>query len=337
MIARSTVSPALKIGLRLLGVWPGLAHSTVYLLIFMSSILIIQYFQYLYVLEHFEISELSNLVDGLSLTLDYSLSFLKLSSLWIHRRVFHTILTAMDDDWRKCINMDQHLTMMTVKANISHFYSNAMLSFNGVAAVLYVLSDYVIRFVYSSKDYNNTLRQLPIKVLLPFETEQSPIFEILVVILFLHVILISLTVAAINGLIFTLVLHVSGQIDIICQEFRNISKNAFSYRSSAFNLGMLIERHNKVYAFSENIEKLFSFIALMQVVCKTLVICCLGFIIIISVHNETDVFVFTKAILAYFAVMIECFIICFAGEYLSLKIKELFGLKEENTAVLFLT
>jgi len=77
------------------------------------------------------------------------------------------------------------------------------------------------------------------------------------------------------------VLHVSGQIDIICQEFRNISENAIPYQSSAFILGMLIEKHNKVYAFSENIETLFSFIALMQVVWNTLVICCLGFIIII--------------------------------------------------------
>ncbi|KAL0134005.1 hypothetical protein PUN28_001126 [Cardiocondyla obscurior] len=59
----------------------------------------------------------------------------------------------------------------------------------------------------------------------------------------------------------------------------------------------------------------------MQVVWKTLVICCLGFIIIISLHNDTDVLVFVKAILAYIAVMIEAFIICFAGEYLSLKNK----------------
>lgn len=111
----------------------------------------------------------------------------------------------MDDDWRECIHIDQHLNMMTIKASVSHFYSNAMLSFNGVAAILYVSGDYVIRFVYSTKDYNITLRQLPIKMLLPFETEQSPIFELLVVTLFLHLILISFTVAVLNGLIFTLV------------------------------------------------------------------------------------------------------------------------------------
>ncbi|XP_012063184.1 PREDICTED: odorant receptor 30a-like [Atta cephalotes] len=57
----------------------------------------------------------------------------------------------------------------------------------------------------------------------------------------------------------------------------------------------------------------------MQVVCKTLVICCLGFVIIISVHNEIDFYLFVKAAVAYIAVMIEIFIICFAGEYLSLK------------------
>jgi len=41
-----------------------------------------------------------------------------------------------------------------------------------------------------------------------------------------------------------------------------------------------------------------------------------------SVHNETDIFVFVKATLAYFAVMTEAFIICFAGEYLSLKVSK---------------
>lgn len=110
----------------------------------------------------------------------------------------------MDNDWREC-NIDQHLSVMTTKAGVSRFYSNAMLSFNGVAAILYVLGDYVIRFVYVTNEHNNTLRQLPIKLLLPFEIEQTPIFELLFVTLFLHLVLISFTVAVLNGLIFTLV------------------------------------------------------------------------------------------------------------------------------------
>ncbi|XP_018047596.1 PREDICTED: odorant receptor 13a-like [Atta colombica] len=82
---------------------------------------------------------------------------------------------------------------------------------------------------------------------------------------------------------------------------------------------MLIKRHNRVISFSKNIEQLFSFIALMQVVLNTLVICSIGFFLIVSIHNEASVFELVKTIFAYCVIMVEAFIICFAGEHLSLK------------------
>ncbi|XP_018401475.1 PREDICTED: putative odorant receptor 92a [Cyphomyrmex costatus] len=66
-------------------------------------------------------------------------------------------------------------------------------------------------------------------------------------------------------------------------------------------------------------ERLFSFIALMQVVWNTLVICCLGCLFIISFHNETSIFELMKIGFAYFAIAMEQFIICCAGEYLTYK------------------
>ncbi|XP_070150948.1 odorant receptor 13a-like isoform X2 [Polyergus mexicanus] len=287
MIVSSTISPGLKIGLRWFGVWPNVPYSIVNWLLVMSSILVVQYFQYLYVFSHFKLSELSNLVDGLSSTLESSLMFIKMASLWKHRRLLHQLLTAMNNDWRECSNIDQHKNIMTIKASVSHFCFNAMLSFNTFAAILYLLGDYVIRFVYLTKDYNNSLLQFPVKAQFPFETEQSPIFELLVVALFLHVMSDSFAIAIVNGLIFSLVFHVSGQIDIICQGFRNISKSIHS-GSSASTLGMLIERHNRVILFSEQIGKLFSFITLMQVAANTLVICCVGFVItIVSIISKS--------------------------------------------------
>ncbi|XP_012523055.2 LOW QUALITY PROTEIN: odorant receptor 22c [Monomorium pharaonis] len=318
MTITSTISPALKFGLQFLGFWPGVSYSTIYWSSFMSSMLIVQYFQYLYVFDHLKMSELSNLVDSLVVTLDYSLSFLKLASLWLHRRVLHKILADMDNDWRECINIEQHLYLMTIKANISHFFSNALLSFNVIVATLYLLGDYVIRFVFVTEKYNDTVRQLPIKIQFPFDIQQSPIFEFTAVTVFIHTMLQLWTIAIVNGLIFTLVLHVSGQIDIICEEFKNISKNILFYGSSV-PFGMLIERHNKVISFSDNIEQLFSFIALMQVVWNTLVICCLGFVFIISIYNGAGVFMLMKTVLAYLAITTEAFLICFVGEYLSHK------------------
>ncbi|XP_071568909.1 odorant receptor 22c-like [Temnothorax nylanderi] len=315
----STVSPTLIIGLRFFGLWPGVSYSVIYWLSFMSSILVIQYFQYLYIFNHLKISELSNLVDCLIVNLYYSLTFLKLVILWIHRRVFHTILAHIENDWRECISVDQHLHIMTIKANISHTFSNGLLSFNAITGILYFLGDYVIRFIFLTENYNVTLRQLPMKIQLPFETQQSPMFEFLVVSLFLHAMLQIWSMATLNGLIFTLVHHVSGQVDIICEEFRNISRTTLQYGSSLFSFGILVERHNRILSLSENIEKLFSFVALMQVVWSTLVICCLGFIIVISIHNETGVFALVKTIFGYFAIIMEVFFICFAGEYLGFK------------------
>lgn len=86
MIATTTISPSLKIGLRLLGMWPDVPYSAVYWLMFMLSMLIIQYFQYLYVMGHSKMSELADLVDSLPATLDYTLTLFKMISLWIHRR-----------------------------------------------------------------------------------------------------------------------------------------------------------------------------------------------------------------------------------------------------------
>jgi len=112
----------------------------------------------------------------------------------------------MDKDWRECVNIDQHLYVMTIKANTSHFCSNIMFSINTIATVLYFLSyGYTVRFVYPSEDYNDTLRELPIRVQFPFETPHSPIFELLVVIQFVHVMLNAWTLFILNALISALV------------------------------------------------------------------------------------------------------------------------------------
>jgi hypothetical protein len=54
----------------------------------------------------------------------------------------------------------------------------------------------------------------------------------------------------------------------------------------------LVVQHQKIISFSNNIEALFSSIALIQFVSNTLVICCLGLLIIIvsnlKYHNSLD-------------------------------------------------
>lgn len=74
------------------------------------------------------------------------------------------------------------------------------------------------------------------------------------------------------------VLHVSGQIDIMCQELKEISTMS---KSSSVSTKSLVARHQKIISLSKNIENFFSFVALLQFVWNTFVICALGFMVVI--------------------------------------------------------
>ncbi|XP_018047691.1 PREDICTED: odorant receptor 4-like [Atta colombica] len=61
----------------------------------------------------------------------------------------------------------------------------------------------------------------------------------------------------------------------------------------------------------------------MQVVWNTFIICSLGFIIIISFYIETGGITIVKIIFTYLAIIMEVFVLCFAGEYLNFKSKSI--------------
>jgi len=48
---------------------------------------------------------------------------------------------------------------------------------------------------------------------------------------------------------------------------------------------LIIARHQKIIRLSDNIEELYSDIALMQFLSNTVVICCIGFTIIAVSHS----------------------------------------------------
>lgn len=65
-----------------------------------------------------------------------------------------------------------------------------------------------------------------------------------------------------------------------------VSEQITIHRCPEFTLRMLIERHKRIILFSDNFERILSFFALMQVFWDTLIICCLGFVIVIVSRAE---------------------------------------------------
>lgn len=82
----STISRPVEIGLRFIGMWPDSAYATLCWLMYMVTMVIVQYYQYAYVFAHFDLNNIPLLMDCLGLTLAYTLAFFKLLALWWNRR-----------------------------------------------------------------------------------------------------------------------------------------------------------------------------------------------------------------------------------------------------------
>ncbi|XP_032669922.1 odorant receptor 13a-like [Odontomachus brunneus] len=210
---------------------------------------------------------------------------------------------------------------MTTKANMASFCARGLFTLNMISGSLYFGGENAVAIVQLLKGDNVTSRPFPVRVVFPSAAEQSPVYELLVCILLLHGISTTVAVNVMSGLLLTLVFHACGQIEIVCQQLKNMSEKMMNYGSPRFSAGMLVNRHNNVITFAENVDKLFSFIALMQVFGNTLVICFLGLFLMIS-HNEAGVGLF-KALLGYAGITAEIFTFCFVGEYLGIKSRSL--------------
>ncbi|XP_014473880.1 PREDICTED: odorant receptor 4-like [Dinoponera quadriceps] len=310
MIPTSTLSRPVKIGLRLTGVWPN--SSVLFKLLWTSVMGTILIFQYHYILNHFSSDDLSNLIDGLSTTLPYSLLFFKLVVLWINNRVFIDILTTMSKDWREYSSM----YAMIDKAVLSHRCSKLVIGIYATAVLLYSTASIDFR-----KNVDSDCRELLIKMELPFVFCESPVYEIIMFMQFIHLLAVALTISVIDALIVTLMLHIGGQIDIIHLQLDAICRKDGEYGLSTAVARSLISKHHKIIAFSDSIEKLFSNIALMQFLSNTMIMCCIGFLVVTTLGTTDGIRMLIKTFFFYIAMTMESFIFCFAGEYLSNKSK----------------
>lgn len=84
------------------------------------------------------------------------------------------------------------------------------------------------------------------------------------------------------------VLHACGQIDILCDALGHFSPDKYNQQERLMSsvAGELVVRHQKIIAFSDKVEKIFCYIALMQFISSTLVTCCLGYMVV-TVSNRS--------------------------------------------------
>ncbi|KAL0111085.1 hypothetical protein PUN28_012803 [Cardiocondyla obscurior] len=302
--------------------WPDSAFPNLYWGAYMTTLITVQYYQYAYIFEHFDINNLWLLMDCLSLTLAYSHIVLKLLVLMYNRRIIYFMVRAIVEDWNESLANDSYKSTMTNMADISRRFSNTMFCAYICCAFFMSIGGYVLQAMSEANEPdNNKSRELPIKMAYPFDTSKSPIFECFLIEQFLYDMVLALLVGLVNALLVALILHVSGQIDIMQQDLLEIYNK--KYDPSTFLLLMkdFICKHQKIITYSENIESLFTVIALMQVLWNTLVMCSSGFVIVTIISSGENTSTLVKPLIFYTLITLEVFVYCYAGEFLSAKSK----------------
>ncbi|XP_039309964.1 uncharacterized protein LOC105193486 [Solenopsis invicta] len=309
----NTVCRPVKFGLRMIGVWPSTSYAILRRVFCISSMAVFQTFQYRHLIMHFGEEDLLLLMDVLSTTMAYTLLMIKLIIFTFNTRLLNEMIARVIEDWKQRDVCDKYT--MTRMAYISRRFSNFIIGLYALSVFLYATGT-LLR--YRSSNQTDT-RELILKLELPFEIKSTTVYVAVLVTQFIHLTSAASMVGVMNSLLITLVLHVCGQIDIVRQKLSEITRKDVKRDVNESIVKMLIIRHQRIISFSKNIEAFFSNIALIQFVSNTLVICCLGFLIVISIGVPGGSSMLIKSVFFYIVISMEAFIFCFLGEYLSTK------------------
>ncbi|XP_024870425.1 odorant receptor 22c-like [Temnothorax curvispinosus] len=318
-MGRTTLSRLVRFGLHIYGIWPYVPLTVMFRLYWIIALSTAQVFQYRYVVMNIHMDDFSEYMDGVSSAMTSSLLYIKLIILWIYQRIFYDLLEMMSADWQDSTSNRCNSRVMTDGANLARRTSRWIVGMQIGSA-----SFYSVGVLAANANSPETLepyaRELILKMELPFNISTDFIYTTVQSVQFYHLFLVACGITIINSLLVTLIIHVCGQIDILRESLTNISKCSADSMDK-FTLRSLIIKHQRIIIFAENIETLFTYIAFMMLLSDTIIICCLGFIIVSSLNTPNAAAILVKTLIYYISMNVEAFIYCFCGEHLSAKSK----------------
>ncbi|XP_076224744.1 odorant receptor 10-like isoform X1 [Nomia melanderi] len=310
MKSPSTISKSVKFGLHFAGIWPGTPYPGVHKAFWVIAMVLLQTYQYEYVITRLRTESLMILIDSVTIAIPFTLVCIKLIVAWINHSVLREILSTMEYDCKKYAVIDTKNVMS----------KTAILSFRltSLVASCYLMSTafYTIGTFAAQQANDSTSRQLLFKMNLPFDAHESPAYELVMTAQILHLATSAITFGIFSSLLLMVTLHVGCHIDILCQKMMDSFDTLGNEQIRFF-----INRQQEIIIFVEKVERLFTYIALSQLLSNTVVTCCLGYLIVISVTAENGLPMLLKSIMFYNVVCLEVFIYCFVGEFLDIKSK----------------
>nr|XP_033337637.1 uncharacterized protein LOC117226939 [Megalopta genalis] len=130
--------------------------------------------------------------------------------------------------------------------------------------------------VIGYQEGNDTTRVLLFRLDLPFDTNASPVYELVVTEQILHMISTSVAFGTFGSLLLMVTLHVGCHVDVLCNRLSDSSL------IDKEEIRCLIIRQQEITMFVKKLEQLFTYIALAQLLSNTILSCCTGYLIVSS-------------------------------------------------------
>ncbi|XP_018364803.1 PREDICTED: odorant receptor 13a-like [Trachymyrmex cornetzi] len=182
-------------------------------------------------------------------------------------------------DWKKNSGADFSTRVRTNKAVLSQNFAKTVFGIFSIAITLYTAS--VFTFDTSNLEETDlSMRPLILKMDFPFNSNTQFVYGLVLVTQFFCTVLCGCTVVTLNVLLVVLVLHLAGQIEILGRWFTKIVSEKNGHRLNLAMMRKIIEKHQSIITFSKRIENLYSDIALILLVSDSLIMCCIGFVLV---------------------------------------------------------
>ncbi|XP_029662627.1 odorant receptor 24a-like [Formica exsecta] len=318
MTRKNTINRIIMFMLPLYGIWPGRSITLINRVLWLTSTSFVEICHCLYIISHFNPENFSNILDCLCSVLEHGKMFTKLVVFWINQRKLVEIVTLITDDWNDCADNDISMRLTMRKAKISDRITYGIFTIHALTVI-----GYCLEIIIADTDVTDQTIEIPLlnKVKLPFTIKTQGMYRFILIAEFLHMFFSNVLIAIVNNILLASVLHMGGQVEILQSWLSQLTSKEIGNKKKSFitETSKIIRKHNKIIQFSENIETLYTYIALYLFVSNIILICSIAFLIVTAIGTPDAVKQIIKCIFFFLISNLEAFTFCYAGEYLSNK------------------
>ncbi|XP_032669911.1 odorant receptor 13a-like [Odontomachus brunneus] len=311
---KKMISWPLEMLLRIFSIWPGVPYGPFCKVFWLIVITLNTILQWLFIIYRGHTVNSNVFIYAFVSTLTMHMRFMKVAVLWYNQRRFNEMWETMSMNWTRSSEYKS-----AGKRHVSHYLPNIIVTLSMFSVIMTSAGNLSGGISYDGS--SNGTRSYVLLIHVPFDNLKQSVYLFILFQQLFYLWLMAATSATINSVLIIFIMYLGDQIDIICTCLTKIPPGDNDRKANVVMMKEMIRKHQNVITFAENVEALYTYIALMLVVFNTLISCGVGFVLVRAIGTPHFAKLLRKNLLFYCTINIETFVYCFAGEYISAKSK----------------